>query len=153
MRRWKVYLDGWSPDRLDNKHHVFEIPLVCQEGHSESITVAEKKFTTPTFRFRNDGSVTIDPRVHTGLVITFKGASDKLIIRNKTTGDEWSWSGTTVANDVITLEGIRSLKNGTSIFGQTNKKLITIAPGWNNFEVVGATGSFELSIKSRFYFL
>src|SRR5699024_1306520 len=72
------------------------------------------------------------------LKITYKGNSENLRIRNLTTGDEWAYNGTTNTSDVIVLEGIRSTKNGLSIFRQTNKRLLTLAPGWNEFEIVGA---------------
>lgn len=154
MRRWKVYLYEWTPERINAKSHHFEIPLLAESGTSESISVISKKSTSSSFRFKNDGNQVIDPRKHSETEIEFSGASSNLIIRNLTTGDEWSWTGTTVAGDKILLKGVKSLKNGSSIFGQTNKKLITIAPGWNEFELLGVTeGSFELNINTRFYFL
>jgi hypothetical protein len=153
-RRWKVYLDEWAPKRIDVKSHRFNIPLFCQRGISESTTKTDTKFTTATFSFSNDGSVIIDPRVHSETEIEFIGPSSNLIIRNTTTGDEWSWTGDTIAGDVILLKGVKSLKNSASIFGQTNKQLITFNPGVNNLEIVGATaGQFELNIRTRFYFL
>jgi hypothetical protein len=152
-KRWRVYLDEWTPERQSITAHTFDIPLVCESGTSESLNIIEKKYTTSTFMFNNEGDITIDPRVHAETQIEFSGASTNLIIKNKTTGDQWSWTGTTVVGNTILLKGIRSLKNGVSIFGQTNKKLLTMAPGWNSFELTGATGSFTLTIKTRFYFL
>jgi len=54
---------------------------------------------------------------------------------------------------MITLQGITSSKNYSSIFADTNKKIITLDIGNNNFTVSGATGSFELEISTRFYYL
>lgn len=153
LKRWKVYWDQWTPERFDVKTQLFEVPLLANDGHSESVNFIKKSFTSPTFRFKNDGDIAIDPRKYVETEITFKGPSTNLIIRNTTTGEEWSWTGTTESTDAISLKGVRSLKNDISIFGQTNKKLITLTPGWNNFEVIGATGDFELTIRSRFYFL
>jgi len=87
------------------------------------------------------------------LKITFTGASSNLTITNQTTGDMWQYTGTTQAGDTITLDGVRSLKNGASIFGQTNRKLITLKSGWNDFAITGATGAFEISFDFRFYYL
>jgi hypothetical protein len=87
------------------------------------------------------------------LKITFTGASTNLTITNTTTGDIWQYTGTTQAGDTITLDGVRSLKNGVSVFGNTNRKLITIAPGWNNFTITGASGSFTISFDFRFYYV
>jgi hypothetical protein len=80
------------------------------------------------------------------LVITFAGASTNLAIANTTTGDTWSYTGTTAAGDTLKLDGVRMLKNGVvSVFGATNRKLITLAPGWNNFTVTGATVHLRLA--------
>lgn len=152
-RRWKVYLDEWTPERFDIRVHVFSIPLTAPSGTSESINIVDRAFTTPTFSFKNEGSRIIDPRKHIETEIEFMGDSLHLAIMNKSTGDTWNWNGTTVLGDVVLLKGARSFKNGVSVFGQTNKKLITLNPDWNDFEVVGATGPFELTIRSRFYFL
>jgi Phage tail protein len=108
--------------------------------------------STSSFRIYNAGDVTIDPRV-LPLKITFTGASTNLKITNTTTGDMWQYTGTTQAGDTITLDGVRSLKNGVSIFSATNRKLITIASGWNDFTITGASGSFTISFDFRFYYI
>jgi hypothetical protein len=107
--------------------------------------------STTSFKIYNaaDG-VTIDPRV-VPLLITFTGASTNLQIKNLTTGDVWAYTGTTTASNTIKLDGIRSLKNNTSIFANTNHQVITLAPGYNDFQIVGATGSFTISFSFRFY--
>lgn len=152
-RRWKVYLEDWTPERLDVRFHRFEVPLYAASGSSESITIIKKSFNTTKFNFKNQGSIDIDPREHSETEIEFKGASTDLRILNNTTGEEWSWKGSTVVGDSILLKGVRFLKNEVSILGTSNKKIITIAPGQNEFELIGATGDFELIIRSRFYFL
>jgi hypothetical protein len=108
-------------------------------------------FNQPSFSVWNDGDIAIDPRERE-LKIIFTGVSSELSIRNLTTGDEWAYTGDTEATDTILLQGIRSLKNGSSIFGQTNRKLITLAPGWNEFEITGAT-DFTISFDFRFYYV
>lgn len=152
-KRWKAHANGWVPERVNSVIGIFEVPLFVESGTSESIYSAEKSFNTSSFQFKNEGNWIIDPRIHSETEIEFIGPSTDLLIRNLTTGDEWSWIGSTVLGDTILLKSVRSLKNDVSIFGQTNKKLITLAPGWNDFEVVGATGAFELNIRTRFYFL
>jgi hypothetical protein len=152
-KRWKVYLDEWTPERQNIKVHTFEIPLLTENGFSESITTHTSAYGTSSFEFNNAGDITIDPRIHSEAQIQFSGASTNLVIRNNSTGDEWSLTGTTTSGDTILLIGVKTLKNGVSIFGQTNKKLLTIAPGSNDFELVGASGGFTLTITTRFYFL
>lgn len=153
LKRWKVYLEEWTPERLDVKHHRFQIPLFAEDGHSESIRTVTQAYTTNTFKFKNLGDLPIDPRVHMDTEISFKGVSSNLRIRNKTTNEEWSWTGTTIASDTLLLRGVRATKNEVSIFGISNRKIITFSTGWNEMEIIGASGDFELTIRSRFYFL
>ncbi|TYS91893.1 phage tail family protein [Rossellomorea aquimaris] len=122
----------------------------------QGLTVEEPEYThtTSLFSIYNAGDEKIDPReVHTPVVIEFMGASNNLKIKNITTGDEWSYTGTTHDLDTIKLDGIRSTKNGLSIFRDTNRKLITIASGWNELEVTGATDTFTISFDFRFYYI
>ncbi|MCM3600626.1 phage tail family protein [Robertmurraya korlensis] len=121
----------------------------------QGLTLDETMYThsTASFQIYNaaDG-VTINPR-QMPLEITFKGASSNLKITNATTGDVWQYTKTTASGDTLKLTGVRSLKNGLSVFSDTNHKLITLAPGYNNFTITGATGSFTISFSFRFYTL
>lgn len=109
-------------------------------------------FDQPSFSVFNDSDVINDPAQRMEQRIILKGQLSNPIIRNITTGDEWSWTGTATADDEIVLDGIRSLRNSQSIFGQTNKNVIRLAPGWNDFEIVGAS-AFTVSFDFRFYYL
>ncbi|KZR60384.1 phage tail family protein [Pseudobacillus badius] len=117
----------------------------------EGDPVIEYIFNRSSFSVFNDSDVIVDPR-NMETTIEFKGASTNLSIKNLTTGDEWKHTGSTAAGDVIRLEGVRSLKNGQSIFKNTNKQLITLAPGWNEFKITGAT-DFTISFDFRFYYI
>lgn len=151
-RRWLVRSNGFEIEKYPPRVGTFEIEFSSPSPFGESIKPVPYTFTTPTFRIFNAGDVDIDPRVFP-LKITFTGASTNLTITNATTGDMWRYTGTTQTGDTITLDGVRSLKNGASIFGNTNRQLITIAPGWNDFSVVGTTGAFEISFNFHFYYL
>lgn len=152
-KRWRVIVEEWTPERANQRVSKIDVPLYCASGLSESVNLIKQKRTTSSFQFKNEGNRLIDPRKQSETEITFKGASSNLTITNQTTGDVWKFNGTTIATDVIKLKGISSYKNGVSIFGQTNKKLLTFAVGNNNFTVGGAEEGFELSISTRFYFL
>ena len=114
----------------------------------------DPKYThsTSSFSIYNAGDVTVNQRKRP-LKITYTGASMNLSIENLTTGDEWQYDHLSVEGDQIVLDGIRSLKNGTSIFKDTNKKIITLAPGWNDFILSGTSGSFSIEFDFRFYYL
>lgn len=145
--------NGYQIDEISWNDGKFTVEFIMFQPLAESINNTKKKYTVTNFRFRNEGTQPIDMRHQTETEITFKGASDNLIITNTTTGDVWEYSGSTTTSDTILLKGVRSLKNGQSIFKDTNKKLISLAIGNNEFEISGATGVFTLEISTRFYFL
>jgi hypothetical protein len=108
-------------------------------------------FNSRRFRVYNAGDFEVNPR-EKPLTITFKGASESLEIRNKTTGEAWNYTGTTNPYDTLTLDRVYARKNDTSIFNNTNRKVITLAKGWNDFVVNGASSTFELAFDFRFYY-
>lgn len=165
-QRWLVEsVEPWTPERFNPKTMQITLNLICWKGRAESIgtttmastfeymdlpvTYTDYTMHATKFKIYNAG-VTIDPRnINHFLKITYKGNSENLRIENKTTGDVWQYLGTSNLNDEIVIEGIRSTKNGLSIFRQTNKRLITIAPGWNEFEISGAPDAREYAIQAN----
>lgn len=109
------------------------------------------KFSTSSFQVYNAGDETVNPR-DMDLIIEYKGASTNLSIKNETTGDEWKYTGISNSGDTIKLDGIRTTKNNLSIVRNTNKKLISLAPGWNDFILTGTSGSFEITFDFRFHY-
>lgn len=152
-KRWRVSVEDWAPERVSRRVSKVDIPLTANDGVSESVHLFKKKYTSASFVYKNEGNRIIDPRKHLETEIIFKGPSTDLTITNKTTGEVWKYNGSTSSTDIIKLKGVQAFKNNSSTFGQTNKKLITLAVGNNEFTVSGATGSFELEISTRFYFL
>ena len=148
-----------------NTFSVFTIDFVCFSGTSMSVgTTAEDStfsalsyYDLPTtiddyqdikkvaFRIYNPG-LAIDPRNRNSLFkIVYKGASNRFGITNLTTGDAFVYEGSTGENDTLTLDGINSFKNDTSIFLDTNKQLISLTHGWNEFVLHGVPGATELN--------
>lgn len=151
-RRWLVdSIEPWSPERYNLYTSEITLNLIAYKGHAESINKIERTHTSD-FTFNNEGSITLDPRNQRDTEIIFQGASDNLKIRNKTTNETWEYDGKTNPGDTILLKGVRATKNSLSIFRDTNKRILTIAPGINEFEITGAT-SYEVTIKTPFYFL
>ncbi|PEU21377.1 phage tail protein [Bacillus wiedmannii] len=133
-----------------------DFELYAQDAASSGIGLDwsnELKYVHNTSKFKilNAGNIEVNPR-YMPLKIQYKGASNNLSIKNITTGDVWSYTKTTSANDTLLLVGIRSTKNSLSIFRDTNRKLITLAPGWNEFELVGTTGIFEIQFDFNFHY-
>jgi predicted phage tail component-like protein len=166
-RRWKVRLKTpFNVNIFSGRKGTFTIQFIAESPFSESLDstlnmsiaqisgTKEIKYTqsTSTFEILNDGDMTIDPRI-VPLVIQFKGTSTNLQISNLTTGEICSYTGTSQAGDTIEINNIRSLKNGLSIFLNTNRKLITLVPGWNEFQISGASGTFEVLFDFRYYMM
>ena len=87
------------------------------------------------------------------LIIRFSGQSENLRIENFRTGEVWQYFGTTDESDILVISGIRSLKNNFGIVRDTNRRLITLAPGDNEFQVSGNIGDFTISFEFRFPYL
>jgi len=151
-KRIKVSVaNNFDIDYITLEDGEFSVEFIIHSVFIESVNKIEYPFNT-NFSFNNIGNVLIDMREQSETEIEFKGASTNLVIKNLTTGDEWKYTGSTTSNDLILLKGIRSTKNGLSIIKNTNKRIITFAPGWNDFEILGAT-NYTLTIKTRFYFI
>lgn len=151
-KRWKVYTGDWEVERVNAKVLRASIPLTAPTGLAESINIVTRNYKTPSVLFDNQGNVIIDMRKQRETEIIFEGASTGLAITNETTGDVWKYTGSTTVGDTILLKGVQSFKNGVSIFRDTNKKLLTFAPGVNKLTISGAE-SVNLTIRTRFYFL
>lgn len=151
-KRWLVKVYGsFTPDQK-GVFGLTNISLTVPSGSCESVNVITRSYEENMVYFQNQGDILIDPRTQRETEITFKGASTGLTITNETTGDVWKHTGSTAAGDTILLKGVQSLKNGVSIFRDTNKKLLTFAPGVNKLTISGAP-SVNLTIRTRFYFL
>lgn len=174
-KRWRVKYD--SPFTLGRKNLLnaeVEITFRSPSAYSESIGSLLDPFTfdvelwqfgmnipledfgythnTRHFSIWNLGDKVINPR-HDMLQIFYKGISNNLSIYNLTTGDSWKYSGASQSGDTIMLDGVFSRKNGVSIFGQTNRKLISLAPGENKFSLTGTGEHFQIGFDFRFLFL
>lgn len=172
-KRWKVEVSSsFDVDRIGTTGD-FNIQFDCADGFAESLGTTLDPFTfdadrwllgegltdtvpsythkTASFSIYNAGDIPVDP-IEMPLIIAYKGGSSNLAITNQTTGDVWKYSGTTSSGDTIVLNRVRATKNNISIFGNTNRKLITLAPGWNHFKLSGTSGSFEVSFNFRFYY-
>jgi hypothetical protein len=175
-KRWFIRTQGaYTPERLNHVNSTFELNLLSARPFAESLgsTLDPKTFDAEvwavgneltidetdykyannnTFSIYNAGDEVIDPRFMP-LLITYKGTSTNLKIKNITTGEEWAHTGASNIGDTITLDGIRSFKNGLSVYRNTNRKLITLKPGWNDFQLTGALLPYEITFQFRFYYI
>lgn len=176
-KRYKVTtLQSYIPERLNQRIaqarftlELVDLPFAESIGTSmyprtfdsgfwqvgQGLKVEDLKYAhdTNTFSIYNAGNVTVDPVDGMMLEITYQGASDGLEIKNITTGETWLYNGESGENDTIFFDGIQPLKNDLNIFRDTNRRIITLAPGWNDFELSGTIAEFLISFNFRFYYL
>lgn len=91
-------------------------------------------FTEKTFSLYNGGTVKVDPR-SSNLKITIKASGSNLRIRNTTTNEVYEFNSSLSSTDSLVIDGVRTFKNNVSSFRNTNKKLISLNPGMNDFIV------------------
>ncbi|WP_186578042.1 phage tail family protein [Aquibacillus kalidii] len=173
-KRWKVKYNSPYPINRTALVGKFEITLISSSSYAESIGTTQDPLifdsglwqfgqglstenptylhTTSNFRIFNAGDKEIDPN-ELPLKITYQGASSNLTIKNLTTNDLWTYYGTSESWETIHLDGVKADKDGLSIFADTNYEVITIIPGWNDFEITGNIGDFQIDFDFRFYYL
>lgn len=108
------------------------------------------RFTTNIFSVNNLGNVKIDPREHQLDIIVKGNFPSHFKLINTTTADAYQYNGPLTSSDELKMSGISTFKNGISSFKNTNKKLISLAPGINNLVIEGGTIN---SISFNFRFL
>lgn len=176
-KRWLVEVASeWTPEKL-GYYGEFTLEFVSHSPYAESVGTsltsmdfeqdgvwqlgqglidsADLKYrhSTTNFSIYNPGDIAVNPR-NMPLVIRYSGVSSDLAIKNLTTAETWQHNDITSVGQTVEINGTRSLKNGiTSVFSQTNRKLITLAPGWNEFELTGAGGGFTIEFDFRFYYI
>lgn len=117
----------------------------------DSENFPEYTFTDRTFTVFNGGSYKVDPR-QSYLKITLKGIGSAASITNNTTGDVYTFTGGLTASDTLVLEGVKTFKNDISAFRNTNRRVITLAPGENEF-FIGGLGGGLTSVSFDFRYL
>ncbi|GAB6669613.1 TPA: phage tail family protein [Bacillus cereus] len=173
-KRWLVKVHPYTISTLKYVKSSVELIFTSAKGLAESIGTTMDDFTfesglwqigqgliaedliykptTTSFRIFNAGDVEIDPR-KLPLVIRIRGATNGLTIKNRTTGDVFKLNIPTAAGDMVELNRVRVFKNGNTVFTSTNRKVIRLAPGWNDFIVSGTSGAFQIEFDFRFYYL
>lgn len=152
-KRWLVILEsGFEMEQTDH-YGFFEVPLLALKGVSETSNIITRNYRTSKFNLYNPGDVEVKMVNQEETEINFYGISSRLAILNHTNGEVWTFDGDTQSNSTITLRGVRSYRNGIPIFRDTNKQVLQLEVGNNEIEIIGASGDFEVEVKTRWYFL
>ena len=106
--------------------------------------------TSSTFRIYNAGNVPIHP-FQQDLKIEISGVTGKNFeMRNVTTGDVFKVTDNLKSSDVVVLDGHEIKINGLQALRKTNRKYISLAPGWNEFRL---NRTAKVIFDFRFYYL
>jgi Phage tail protein len=112
------------------------------------------KHDTKTFRIYNAGNVAVNPRFMPLKITLSNMTGGGLRLRNLTNGTSVLINVAVATGDTITIDGLRILKNSLSILRNTDKGLITISPGWNDFQIDYLTNTTPHSeFEFRYYYL
>lgn len=109
--------------------------------------------TGTSFKIFNAGNVPIHP-YEQELKITIsnvQGSTSYLQLRNNTTGDTFRTIEAVNSNQTIILDGPNVTSNGLQYYRKTNHQFITLAPGWNEFTLTGAS-SARVAFDFPFYY-
>ena len=175
-KRWLVKINSQFEINPNPKMDSFTIEFITQKFYSESVgtsldlqnrkewdvdlwswdgTIDWDKnysytFNSNNFNVENLGNIKIEPGYY-DLQINIQGeATDFLELTNTTNGDVFRYNGNLTNTDTLTLRGIRTFKNNVSVFRDTNRKLISLDVGNNDFVVTGGTIN---NIEFNFRFL
>ncbi len=114
----------------------------------------EYTFTGTDFQVYNAGNVGVHPFMQ-DLKITISnvvGSSSLLEVTNTTNGTSFRIDEGVTSSQTIVLDGANVTSNNLVIDPRkTNRGLIQMSPGWNSFEITGATGA-TTEIDFRFYY-
>lgn len=174
-KRWLVVVSSeWTPERINPSVSKFTVPFETYDlPYAESLNnstipqrfdrpwwqagmglLAENTpyiFNTSSFRVHNPGNVVVNP-FYCEMEIIIQASCDSYIeLINETTGDKWRYDGALTTNDTVRL-GFKAKKNNLSIYRSTNREVITLNPGWNNFKVNGTSSIQNIEFAFRFYY-
>ncbi|EAC8477294.1 phage tail family protein [Listeria monocytogenes] len=106
-------------------------------------------FNTNKFSIYNASDDVISPiyRHEIDIALTCAGSPQ---ITNKTTNDIFKCTSTLVKKDVLLISGVYPFINGKHAGKNSNHGILTLNPGWNEFEVKGVS---DLTIAFGFKFI
>lgn len=161
-RKFAVNQADIEVDRKSANKAIFTITFNCFKGYSESILrttdtppflednwqfsqglSAEGNqyiFDTNKFVVYNGSDDTVDPLKRHDLDISLSCAAEKgLTVTNRTTGDVFKYNKPLKKGNKILISGIYPYLDGNRCGIDTNHGVITLAEGYNDFEITGAT--------------
>ena len=173
--KYAVYCEENAITDIAHKYGEFEITFVVFKGYSESLMTTDNfslnsdywqfgnglvtdpniKYvhTKRKFQIYNGSTDTVTP-IHRHQIITTMNinAPNGFTLHNKTTGDKFTYKKKIRDTDTVVLNGVYPFKNKQHCGIDTNHEYITLAEGYNDFEVLG-DGVEVKEIKFTFNFV
>ena len=173
--KYAVYCEENAITDIAHKYGEFEITFVVFKGYSESLMTTDNfslnsdywqfgnglvtdpniKYvhTKRKFQIYNGSTDTVTPIHRHQLIITMNiNAPNGFTLHNKTTGDKFTYNKKIRDTDTLVLNGVYPFKNKQHCGIDTNHEYITLAEGYNDFEVLG-DGVEVKEIKFTFNFV
>lgn len=174
-KKYAVYCENNAIEDLTSKFGTFEMTFQVYKGYSESLYKTDQyslmsdkwqfengvmpdadikyKHTRQKFSIYNGSSDTINPRMRHQLKIWIRLKTNigfKLV--NKTTGDVFEYKGKLETNQSFLIDGAYPYIEKERCGRLTNHGLITLAPGYNDFEIWGTVSDFEIQFIFPFIY-
>ena len=173
--KYAVYCEENAITDIAHKYGEFEITFVVFKGYSESLMTTDNfslnsdywqfgnglvtdpniKYvhTKRKFQIYNGSTDTVTPIHRHQLITTMNiNAPNGFTLHNKTTGDKFTYKKKIRDTDTVVLNGVYPFKNKQHCGIDTNHEYITLAEGYNDFEVLG-DGVEVKEIKFTFNFV
>ena len=173
--KYAVYCEENAITDIAHKYGEFEITFVVFKGYSESLMTTDNfslnsdywqfgnglvtdpniKYvhTKRNFQIYNGSTDTVTPIHRHQLITTMNiNAPNGFTLHNKTTGDKFTYKKKIRDTDTLVLNGVYPFKNKKHCGIDTNHEYITLAEGYNDFEVLG-DGVEVKEIKFTFNFV
>lgn len=175
-KKYAVISDNNSIDDKTDKFGEFEVSFVVYKGFSESVNTTDDEFffdsnwmfengipldfepkyhhTSSQFTIWNGSTDTIDPRnIHHQLQIKMNiKATDGFELVNYTTGDIFRYNKSISPDIDFVLSGVYAYYDNNKVGIDTNRGIITLAPGKNILKIRGDVSSQNVVFKFPFIY-
>lgn len=127
---------------------------LSSDEDSHKYTHTLPRFNRMDLKIYNAGNVPIHPfeqklKIKISDVV---GSTNFLELKNKTNGTIFRVNEKVTSSKTIILDGPNITINSLQSFRKTNRKYILLDKGWNEFEIIGATGA-KVEFDFPFYYL
>ena len=174
-KKYAVYCESNAIEDLTSKFGTFEVTFQVYKGYSESLYKTDQfsllsdkwqfesgimpdreisyKHTRQKFSIYNGSSDTIDPRMRHDLQIWIRlNTTTGFKLVNKTTGDIFEYKGKLQTNQSFLIDGAYPYIENKRCGRLTNKAIVTLAPGYNDFEIWGSVSHVNLQFIFPFIY-